>query len=159
MFPSGPTRIICYLARLTTARIVLWCYFLWYVVAAAHHFESTPRLWLTSFGLAIVIGIALVLNTASNQGSPREWVRANRWAAFRFFLTPFCVSSFAALVKGKGFILIVSPRPREVAEGILVCASFVALTRVAAWLNSWWAWRASQSPATGARPADIGSSR
>ena len=159
MLPAGPTRIIRYLAGLTTARIVLWCYFLWYLVATSHHFESTARLWLTSVGLAIVIGIALVLNTASNQGSPREWVRANRWAAFRFFLTPFCVSSFAALVKGKGFVLIVSPRSREVAEGIAVCASFVALTRVAAWINSWRAVRASPSSKTGAQPADIGGSR
>jgi hypothetical protein len=40
-------------------------------------------------------------------------LRLEPWPTFRLFVTPFCVSSFAALVKGQGFILIFSPKWRE----------------------------------------------
>jgi hypothetical protein len=40
---------------------------------------------------------------------------------FRLFVTPFCVSSFAALVKGRGFILIFSPDWREMAVAAAIC--------------------------------------
>jgi hypothetical protein len=44
------------------------------------------------------------------------------WQTFRLFLMPFCVSSFSALVKGKGFILIFSPKPMEIAIAAGACA-------------------------------------
>jgi len=37
---------------------------------------------------------------------------------------PFCVSSFSALVKGHGFILIFSPRPGEDLLASALCAGF-----------------------------------
>jgi hypothetical protein len=43
-------------------------------------------------------------------------------------MMPFCVSSFAALVKGKGFYLVFSPRPRDLAWGFGLCAAFCAAT-------------------------------
>jgi hypothetical protein len=36
---------------------------------------------------------------------------------------PFCVSSFSALVKGKGFILIFSPRTNENLIALAACAA------------------------------------
>jgi hypothetical protein len=41
-------------------------------------------------------------------------------------LTPFCVSSFAALVKGRGFVLIFSPDWREMAVAAGLCVLFAA---------------------------------
>ena len=35
----------------------------------------------------------------------------DRWQIFRLFLMPFCVSSFAALVKDAGFLLVFPPEP------------------------------------------------
>jgi hypothetical protein len=119
-----------YLAGLTPARTVLWCYFLWYLVVLARYFDPSPRLWLTSLGLSGIIGLALLLNAGSGKGA----ARLDRWQRFRFFLTPLCVSSFSALVKDKGFLLIFSPGGRDVAMGVGACAAFlgvVALCRAA----------------------------
>ena len=49
---------------------------------------------------------------------------------FRLFLMPFCVSSFAALVKGKGFVLIFSPDVREVGLAIGLCLLLCAIVAV-----------------------------
>ena len=50
------------------------------------------------------------------------------WQIFRLFLMPFCVSSFAALVKDAGYVLIFPPTLRENLLGGALIAGFVALT-------------------------------
>ena len=92
-----------YFRELSTARLVLWCYLIWYLFFAARYFEASASLWVTSLGLSGIIGLALVLSTMTNGA------RLGFWPTFRLFLMPFCVSSFAALVKGRGFTLIFSP--------------------------------------------------
>ena len=123
-------RILQYLRNLSTGRLILWCYFIWYAVVLVRYFDSNPRLWLTSLGLALIIGFALYISTAS-AGSTR--VNLEPWQTFRLFLMPFCVSSFAALVKGRGFILIFSPRLSEIAIAaglcLLLCLIVWALKR------------------------------
>ena len=111
-----------YLATLSTGRLILWCYFLWYAVVLVKYFDPSARLWLTSLGLSVIIGFALYLSTA---GSGTTKVRLDRWQLFRLFLMPFCVSSFAALVKGKNFILIFSPVPRENLLAAALCGTLV----------------------------------
>lgn len=113
-----------YLAELSVGRYVLWCYFIWWCVVLVRYFDPNPGLWLTSLGLGAIIGGALVINAAV---SAKGRVRLERWPAFRFFLIPFCVSSFAALVKGQGFILIFSPRWRENAMAAGGCATLGAI--------------------------------
>jgi hypothetical protein len=115
-------RLVPYLARMDTATTILWCYFLWYAVIVARHFDASPRLWLTSVGLAIIVGFALLLN--AGWGTLGR-VTVGPWQRFRFFAMPFCVSSFSALVKGKGFVLVFSPAGGEVAAGVATCAAFV----------------------------------
>ncbi|HYR58450.1 MAG TPA: hypothetical protein VEO95_07475 [Chthoniobacteraceae bacterium] len=109
-----------YFARLTRGRIVLWCYLIWYVFFAARYFDPSRNLWLTSLGLSGVIGIALFISTAGGRA------RLDRWQVFRLFLMPFCVSSFSALVKGRGFLLIFSPRVHENLLSLGCCAAFCA---------------------------------
>lgn len=119
---------LLYLARMELARTVLWCYFLWYLVILVTAFDPNPRIWLTSLGLSLIIGVALLLNAGWGRvGAPTM----SGWQRFRFFLMPFCVSSFSALVKGRGFVLIFSPVPAEVMTGIGVCAGFLLLRRFA----------------------------
>lgn len=126
--------LVRYMGGLTTPRLVLWCYLLWYVVVAAAHFDSSPRLWITSFGLSVIIGVALILN--ARIGLPAG-SRVDRWQAFRFFMMPFCVSSFSALVKGQGFLLVFSPRGTEVAACLGVCLAFLGAARLCrAWMGS-----------------------
>lgn len=113
--------MIRYLASITPARQILWGYFLWYLVFAYLYFDADPRLWLTSLGIALVVGFALYTNARASSDGTRP---LENWQAFRFFLTPFCVSSFSALVKGRNFILIFSPNVEDnlIAAGIIVGA-------------------------------------
>jgi hypothetical protein len=62
-------------------------------------------MWLTSLGLAVIIGTALFISSAAHGNQLR------RWQILRLFMMPFFVSSFAALVKGRNFVLIF-PRTR-----------------------------------------------
>ena len=118
------TKLFQYFAGLTHGRVVLWCYAIWYTVNVAHHFDARPRLWLTSIGLSVIIGVALVISTrSSSQGT----MALERWQVFRLFLMPFCVSSFAALVKDAGYVLIFPPNLRENLLGLALIAAFVLL--------------------------------
>jgi len=117
-----------YFRKLDCPRIILWCYAIWYGVALVRYFDANPRIWLTSLGLSVIIGYALLLSTrAATHGAPLA-----RWGVFRLFLMPFCVSSFSALVKGRGFFLIFSPKFEETLAAALLCALFcgsIALLR------------------------------
>jgi hypothetical protein len=121
-------RLWRYLGGLSAGRFALWCYFLWWTVVLVRYFDPNPRLWLTSLGLAVIIGAALYVNT-TRSGTAR--VRLEPWPAFRLFLTPFCVSSFAALVKDRGFWLVFSPRWEETAAAAGACAALGALALAA----------------------------
>jgi hypothetical protein len=114
--------LLRYLARLTVGRIILWCYAIWYVVNVTNHFDPRPTLWLTSIGLSGIIGLALLISTRS---SSTGTMRLDGWQTFRLFLMPFCVSSFAALVKDAGYTLIFPPTLRENLIGGGLIAAFI----------------------------------
>lgn len=116
--------LIRYLSRLTNGRLILWCYFIWYLVVLVRYFDANPFLWLTSFGLSLIIGFALYISTTAS-GSNK--LKLERWPTFRLFLMPFCVSSFAALVKGKGFVLIFSPNAAEILVAIGLCGALCSV--------------------------------
>src|SRR6185295_18400480 len=90
--------LLRYLANLSTGRLILWCYLIWYVVVLVRYFDASARLWLTSLGISLIVGVALYLSTTARGPN---LVKLGFWQTFRLFLMPFCVSSFAALVKGK----------------------------------------------------------
>ena len=117
--------MIRYLATLKTGRVVLWCYLIWYIVVVIRHFDPTLRIWLNSLGISLVIGIALSLSV--DNGANR---RRNPWQTLRLFMMPFCVSSFSALIKGQGFVLIFPPSISELGEVVSCCAVFVGLVFV-----------------------------
>ena len=114
---------LAYLAKLTPPRIVLWCYLIWWLFTVSRHFDPSPRLWLSSLGLSAIIGTALYLSTAY-AGKARTTL--DRWQIFRLYLMPFCVSSFAALIKDRGFVLVFEPELRTNLQGLGYCAAFVA---------------------------------
>src|SRR3954469_6643700 len=92
---GSATRLLDYFANLSIGRLFLWCYFIWYLVVLVRYFDPSPHLWLTALGMGVIVGSAPVVNTAL-AGRVRN--RVEFWQAFRFFLTPFCVASFSALV-------------------------------------------------------------
>jgi hypothetical protein len=116
-------RVLGYFGGLTSGRIVLWSYLIWYSVTVATHFDASPRLWLTSIGLSAIIGTALWISTRSSRTGTTE---LERWQVFRLFLMPFCVSSFAALVKDAGYVLVFPPSLALNAMGLVLIALFVA---------------------------------
>ena len=77
--------LLRYLARLSTGRLILWCYFLWYFVVLVRYFDSNPRLWLTSIGLSVIIGFALYISTTA---AGNKKVQLEPWQTFRLFLMP-----------------------------------------------------------------------
>jgi len=111
--------LIHYLSNLSKGRLILWCYFIWYLVVLVRYFDPSPRLWLTSLGLSLIIGFALYVSTAATGANN---VKLERWQVIRLFMMPFCVSSFSALVKGRGFFLIFSPNPDEILIAVGLCA-------------------------------------
>jgi hypothetical protein len=120
----SPTLPLRYLAQLGLGRQILWCYLVWYLVIATLHFDPSPSLWLSSLGISALIGLAFLVGA---EPSPRRWRLLDRWMVVRFFLIPFCASSFAALVKGKGFIVVFSPVLRENALALGGCGFLFAV--------------------------------
>ena len=120
-------RLLAYLGALTNGRILLWCYAIWYVVNVTNHFSAVPRLWITSLGLSVIIGLALLISTRS---SSKGTTQLDRWQIFRLFLMPFCVSSFAALVKDADYLLIFPPSWRENLIGVALMAAFVLVVMI-----------------------------
>ena len=116
-------RPIEYLRDLSPTKRVLWCYLLWWVSMAWMHFDPSPRLWLTSLGISVVIGIGLVFSVRGDNAP-----RPDFWTMARLFMMPFCVSSFAALIKDRGFVLVFSPRLSENAVALGACGVFVLLS-------------------------------
>lgn len=115
-----------YLRQLSPQMTILWCYLIWYLVALVRWFDPSPWLWLNSCGISLIIGTALYLST-THAGRTRTVL--NRWQILRLFLMPLCVSSFAALIKDRGFILIFHPTLRDnlIAAGAIVLFCLVVL--------------------------------
>ena len=109
-----------YLATLPAGKVVLWCFLNWYLSTVVHHFDPTPANWLNALGISAIIGVALYLSVRE-PGKPAP----DRWTTLRLFLMPFCVSSFSQLIKGKGFVLVFPPSPRELVVSLAACAVFV----------------------------------
>jgi hypothetical protein len=107
-----------YFVNLTTGRIILWCYLIWYLVVLFHYFDSSPRIWLTSVGLAAIVGTALYISSTAHGN------KLSAWQIARLFMMPFFVSSFSALVKGRGFTLVFSPNVSEILLALGLCAAF-----------------------------------
>ena len=120
--------LVRYLAGLDAARTILWCYLIWYLTAVVLYFEPSPSLWLTSVGVSAIVGYALWLSSVH---SPTGRIKLGRWQLFRLYLTPFAVSSFAALIKGRGFHVIVFPTLKENAIAVGTCALFAGTAQLA----------------------------
>jgi hypothetical protein len=119
--------VLTYLRGLSAPKTLLWCYLCWYAFAVAKYFEPSPALWGSSLGLSAIIGTGLYVSTVHAEAQRRS---LGFWPVFRFYLMPFCVSSFAALIRGKGFILIFHPNVADNLAALALCAGFCAVVLV-----------------------------
>lgn len=122
--------VIRYFQTLPAGKAVLWCYLIWYLCTVVSYFDPSPAIWLNSLGISAIIGVALLLSVG---GSGARFTAS--WQTFRLFFMPFAVSSFSALIKGRGFLLIFPPSPAQLALQLGLCAAFL--------LAVWWARRAA----------------
>jgi hypothetical protein len=122
--------VTAYLRALSAPKLLLWCYLIWYAFAAVRYFDPNPALWASSLGLSLIIGSGLYLSTAY-AGPERRTL--GFWPVFRFYLMPFCVSSFAALIKGRGFVLIFHPRLEDNLSVLALCSLFTATVLALKW--------------------------
>lgn len=120
--------IMRYFGTLPLSKTLLWCYLIWYLVIASLYFSGSPEIWLNSLGLALVVGYALFLSTGP--GTLQRF-KQRFWESCRLFLCPFLVSSFSSLVKGKGFVLLLSPHWDENLMAVGFCVAFCVFVRIA----------------------------
>lgn len=92
--------LLNYLKNMKTQKIILWCYFIWYLTVIGFYFEASLKLWANSVGISLIIGFALILSTT------QQGVKQDIWVKVRLFLFPFCVSSYSATIKDYDFILL-----------------------------------------------------
>ncbi len=110
-----------YLSRLSSGRAILWCYLIWYSMAIVLYFDSSPALWLTSFGIGLLMGFGMLVTLT---GFPFMPIKIGRWQVFRFFFMPFCASSFTGTAKEQGFLIIAFPKAGETLAAALACGFF-----------------------------------
>jgi len=110
--------MIHYLYKIKPSKAILWCYLIWYGVTVYFYFDPSPKIWINSIGISAVIGTGLLLSVSSTGAK-------DRWQTFRLYLMPFCVSSFAALIKDRGFVVFVSPKLEETIVSIALCLVFL----------------------------------
>lgn len=120
--------LLRYLAELTLPRMVLWCYLIWYGFVSTRYFDPSVRLWLSSLGISAIIGTGLYLSTAYGA---RTRTPLETWQVVRLYMMPFCVSSFAALIKGRNFVLVFDPSLAANAAASAGCAAFVGAALLA----------------------------
>lgn len=128
--------LIRYLASLDPRRALLWCGFIWYAVLMGRHAPFMPGPWVNAAGIALVVGLVLTANAIPAGGT---WRQLDRWSLLRFFVIPFCVSSFSSTMRDAGLVVIF---PRNLADNsfavagvarfILLCAAVRRLSRTAA---------------------------
>lgn len=111
-----------YFAALGAGKIALWCYLIWYLCMISFYFDPSPEIWLNAVGISAVVGTGLRLSVS---------VCADRWQTVRLFLIPFCVSTFSALTKGHGFVLVLPPKLSQLVIFVLACTAFVVVVMMA----------------------------
>lgn len=114
-----------YWVNVKPGRLVLWCYLIWYFVTLYFHFDASPKLWINSLGISVVIGTALMLSVSSNG--------LDYWQTFRLYWMPFAVSSFAALIKNQHYFVIFSENINEVLIALGCCGLFLAMVAIVKW--------------------------
>ncbi len=111
------------LSRMDFATTVLCCYLIWYLGVVYLYFDATRSIWLNSLGISAIIGFALFLSVG---GTKQFW----SWQTARLFAMPFCVSSFSALIKGRGFVLIFPSNTQHLKLLVGACVLFVLVVQI-----------------------------
>ena len=91
------------------------------------YFSPSPQLWVTSLGIGLIVGYALMLCSGP---VTIDRFRQRFWESMRMIICPIMVSSYSALIAGQGFILVFSPHWQENALAVSAVTFFLLLCRV-----------------------------
>ena len=83
---------------------VLWCmFYYWLLVMVSHSAWGCGMCIAKSLGVAAFVGCALNANSfaGAKEDSLAAYVLGSPFAVLRFFLIPFCVASYSAIVNTK----------------------------------------------------------
>ena len=122
--------LIKYIYEIKLDKVILWCYFIWYITVVYFYFDHSPKLWINSIGISVVIGTGLILSVSSGKVRIKD-----HWQTFRLYLMPFCVSSFSALIKEHGFVVFISPKITDTIVSVVSCVVFLLTVFVVKSLN------------------------
>lgn len=120
-------KVVAYLAGLDRARTLLWAAFFWYLAMITRHPPASLEAWANAAGIAAVVGAILLANAYHAGASPRA---LRFWPTARFFLIPFCVSSFSTTMRSSGLVLVFS---RDMTDNFWGAGAVAGLL-VARWL-------------------------
>ncbi|MBI2517029.1 MAG: hypothetical protein HYV95_08940 [Opitutae bacterium] len=112
-------RLAAYFAGLDRARTLLWAAFLWYLTQMGRHPSLPLRGWINAAGIAAAVGAVLLANTWSDAGVRP---RLGAWQGARFFMIPFCVSSYSTALRDVELVLIFPANLADNAAGLGVIA-------------------------------------
>jgi len=119
--------LIRYLAALDLRRSLLWSALLWYGVMMVRHGPQPFGVWLNSASIALVVGLILITNAVPSGVS---WRSLGFWPTARFFLIPFCVSSFSSALRDTPLLVIF---PGNAMDNLLAGATVVVFL-LAGWI-------------------------
>eukprot|EP01083_Nonionella_stella_P075431 205079_1 len=97
---------------------IQWVLLIWYLWVSAYLATPSVRLYTTGLVGAVFIGLALNANVATSPLS--KYVSDNLFMVIRFFLVPFGVSTYSAILHSGGHILV--PGEKEITLWGLVFA-------------------------------------
>mmetsp|Transcript_27707 Transcript_27707/g.51666 ORF Transcript_27707/g.51666 Transcript_27707/m.51666 type:complete len:126 (+) Transcript_27707:998-1375(+) len=76
--------------------IPMWFLLFWYIYIMGFYGANEGGVWGTAIGIMFIVGFML---TGNMYHAPFEkYWREKKWATFRVFIIPFCVSSYSASV-------------------------------------------------------------
>lgn len=90
--------------------LVLWNVWLWWVWVAITHFDTLviPTVLHSAIGICIIVGVTLNTNAYAlwstqwmderNPPRVRAFLYEGSFSALRFFMIPFCVSSYSSII-------------------------------------------------------------
>ncbi len=82
--------LVRYFANLPGSRLILWSYVIWWLVIGAYYFTPDPHIWVTSLGIGLIVGFALMLCTGP---ITLDRFRTRFWESLRLFICPFMLSN------------------------------------------------------------------
>ena len=119
----------------------LWFALAWYITVAIFY-GTSPSIqphWINSSLISAIVGTILNCNAYASLAEPPailDWLRGNPFQVARFYLAPFCVSSYSSIVAtgaSGSFVLVFPSDPAVLGTGLGSGCGVVACAAALRW--------------------------